>query len=106
YDSHWIGFLHDDFEIVVDLEEVTTVNEVNVRFIQSILDRLFLPRSITVETSADNLSYSFAAYDEQVMNREMNYLTKVYSATFPSRDARYIRIRTAVVPVCPLWHRD
>jgi hypothetical protein len=79
---------------------------VNVRFIQSILDRLFLPRSITVETSADNLSYSFAAYDEQVMNREMNYLTKVYSATFPSRDARYIRIRTAVVPVCPLWHRD
>lgn len=106
YDRHWIGFQHDDFEIVIDLEEVTAVSEVNVRFIQSILDRLFLPQGITVETSRDNHTYRYAARHEQAMNIEKNYMTKVYTAVFPSRQARYIRIRTEVVPVCPLWHRD
>lgn len=106
YDKNWIGFKHDNFDIVIDMEESQIVNEVDIRFIQSILDRLLLPKSISVETSLDGKQYTSASTVNHEINKEKNYLTKVYEVTFDPRNARYVKVKVDVVPVCPLWHRD
>lgn len=106
YDSNWIGFRHDNFEVVINLQEVTEVREINIRFMQSILDRIFLPHGITVETSVDNHAYHYAGQTKHAMDKEKNFMTKVYTSSFPPRKARYLKIKTDVVPTCPLWHRD
>lgn len=106
YDSNWMGFRHENFEVVIDLQEITEIKEVNIRFLQSILDRIFLPQGIIVETSADNHFYQYAGRTEHAMNKEKNYMTKVYTSRFPLRRVRYVKIKTEVVPTCPLWHRD
>jgi len=106
YDENWIGFQHENFEVIVDLENIQEITNVDIRFIQSILDRLFLPHGITVDTSVDGQSYSFAGKVDHQMNSDKNYMTKVYQADFTPRNARFVKVKVKVVPVCPLWHRD
>lgn len=106
YNENWLGFKHDDFEITVDLEKNETVSEVDARFIQSILDRLFLPEGMEVSVSSDNRTYKPVGQTENKMDRKKNYKTKVFGVRFAPCEARYIKVKVKVVPVCPMWHRD
>lgn len=106
YNENWLGFKHDDFEITVDLEKNETVSEVDARFIQSILDRLFLPEGMEVSVSSDNRTYKPVGRTENEMDRKKNYKTKVFGVRFAPCEARYIKVKVKVVPVCPMWHRD
>lgn len=106
YDENWLGFKHDDFEITIDLENIEVVSEVDARFIQSILDRLFLPQGMEVQISSDNRQYVSVGRVENSMDRERNYKTKVLGVRFTPCKARYVKVKVSVVPVCPMWHRD
>ncbi len=106
YDENWIGFKHDNFDIIIDLEEQQEIKEVDIRFIQSILDRLILPKRISIETSLDGNQFTCVSSVNHNMNREKNYMTKVYEAKFNPRNARYVKLKVDVISVCPLWHRD
>lgn len=106
YDENWLGFKHDDFEITIDLENKEVVSEVDARFIQSILDRLFLPQGMEVQISSDNRQYVSVGRVENSMDRERNYKTKVLGVRFTPCEARYVKVKVCVVPVCPMWHRD
>lgn len=106
YDENWLGFKHDDFEITIDLENKEIVSEVDARFIQSILDRLFLPKGMEVQVSSDNRQYVSVGHVENQMDREKNYKTQVLEVRFTPCEARYVKVKVSVVPVCPMWHRD
>lgn len=75
-------------------------------FIQSILDRLFLPQGMEVYVSSDNWTYKPTGGVKNEMDRQKNYKTKVFGVCFTPCNARYIKIKVKVVPVCPMWHRD
>lgn len=106
YDENWLGFKHDDFEITIDLENKEVISEVDARFIQSILDRLFLPQGMEVLISSDNRQYIQVGWTKHEMDRKKNYKTQVLGVKFAPREARYVKVKISVVPVCPMWHRD
>ena len=106
FNRNWLGFKHENFEIVIDLGRQEMFSRVNTRFLQSIYDRMFIPNGIDVLVSNDNKRFVPVKKIANEMDRSKIYKTKVLEATFAPQNSRYVKIRVDVVPVCPSWHQD
>lgn len=106
FNRNWLGFKHDDFEIVIDLGRQEMFSRVNARFLQSIYDRMFIPNGIDVLVSNDNKRFVPVKKIANEMDRSKIYKTEVLEATFAPQNSRYVKIKVDAVPVCPSWHQD
>lgn len=100
----WQGFQGTDFEAVVDLGSKKEFNSVYGSFVQDIRSWIWYPKSITVYTSDDGISFKEQATinngspsdDYEVTLKEIGVKKKM--------SGRYVKFRAANFGKIPVWH--
>ncbi|MBP6625660.1 MAG: discoidin domain-containing protein, partial [Chitinophagaceae bacterium] len=103
--GRWQGFQAQDFEAVIDLGKVQTVNYVAANFLQDQKSWIFYPTQLEFFASTDNINWKLIS--KQAMNKlerddERNTLTKLSAKT--NLKARYIKVKAKNFGKIPDWH--
>ncbi len=101
--KYWHGFSGKDLTATIDLGEEKNIQSIALGCLQHYNDWIFLPQSVTFETSNDGKSFT----EIKTVNNPIDINTKNaifdFKADFPVQSARYIRV-TAKNNICPPGH--
>ena len=103
-DLSWQGFEADDLIATIDMGAIRTINSVQVRFLQSQVFWIFLPRHLVIEHSIDG--NNFELIYENNPNNDFSFEQKIFSyvANIDSLRSRYIRVKGYNLGKCPDYH--
>ena len=103
--GRWLGFAGNDFEAVVDLQQVTEVSKVALSTCVEKGDWIFDARGFIISVSADGVNYT------EVFNEQYPALTEAnpnqiyqHSLEFAPTEARYVKVKALVEHSMPEWH--
>jgi sialate O-acetylesterase len=105
HDGFWQGFQQINFEAVIDLEEVKTINKISIGFLKAIGSWIFPPKKIEYFISEDGINYS--KLNELINGIPSSYgdvVSETFSIDANNSKARYIKIAAENAGVCPGWH--
>lgn len=104
-DGKWQGFEGDDLDVLINLKEIRTLYEIELRFLSDAASWIFLPESIAIFISEDGVSYEefrrsnspppFTAIDPNICR---------YIFECDGVPARYVRVVAGNRGVCPEGH--
>ncbi len=103
-DLSWQGFEGKDLIAKIDLGKITKINEVKIRFLQSQVFWIFLPKRIEFEYSVDGKNFE-KMYEANPKN-EFSYAQEIFTYTVNPKniEARYIRVKARNIMECPDYH--
>ncbi len=92
-DLQWQGFLHD-MDVVVDLEKVTDLHQLSMRFMQLIGPGVYMPNQVEVEVSTDGEHYTeVGVVKNDVSPTDDRLLFKTFTVDLSGHQGRYIRVK-------------
>ncbi|MEA3443828.1 MAG: hypothetical protein U9R19_03795 [Bacteroidota bacterium] len=104
-DENWLGFYGVPAGIKFDLGEIIVVEEICIRFLQDVDNRIFLPVEILFSISEDD---EYWVPYKNILNRESQEGSAVHIKEFSvaanGEKARYIKIEAKYPGPCPQWH--
>ena len=76
-DRMWQGWFDEDVEFTVDLNELTKISEINLRFLEDRDNQILLPQSVNIYGSVDGEKYSLIKHFENTLtdNKEIKITT-------------------------------
>lgn len=106
YNQNWLGFHHQDFEAIIDLEKKLPINQISIDFYFYPLSWIFIPELVTFYISKDGKRWE-KVYEETYQNQEV--LAKASIKKFfkkeLNKEARYIKVKAKSLKTNPEWHR-
>ncbi|MCK4817564.1 discoidin domain-containing protein, partial [bacterium] len=104
-DGNWQGFLGDDLEAIIALNEAIAIEKISVNFSQNIGAMIFLPVSVEFAISEDGKNFKIlSTHENDVSPKQEGALIKEFTTDFNKTNARYVRVKAKSVGVCPAWH--
>lgn len=104
-DENWVVFYGVPAGIKIDLGEIIPIEEICIRFLQDINNRIFLPTEIHYSISLDDEEW---IAHKSYLNRESQEGSPVgikdFSVPGQQQKARYIKIEAKEPGLCPDWH--
>lgn len=104
-DGYWQGFQQVNFEAVIDLGEVKTINQVSAGFLKAIGSWIFPPKKIEYYVSEDGINF---VKKFEIINSEPkengNVTPETYTANIPGTSARFVKVVAENQGTCPDWH--
>lgn len=95
-DGQWQGFLHN-MDVTMDMDSVTSLNNLSVRFMQLIGPGVYMPDSVSVFLSDDNNTFTEAGTAiNDVSPKDRQLLFKTFSINLKGDKARYIRVKAYI----------
>jgi len=105
-DGNWQGFSGVDIEVVIDMGERTSINHVDVSFLQNMTTWIFLPASVDIYFSNDGQEVfdKAAGFLNAVPMEQKESVVKHFGRDFSYINARYVKIVAKNPGPCPEWH--
>jgi hexosaminidase len=104
-DGHWQGFEGTDMDVVIDLGKETAVRSVSSSYMAAVGSWIFLPVNVEYSFSADGTTFtSLGTVVTKSGPADQNHMIERYPISFPSVEARYIRVLARGLITCPPWH--
>ena len=105
-DGLWQGFERDDLDATLDLGRVLRVSSTSVECLNEVESWILLPRRVSFETSIDGNSFTpVGVVENDVPVDSYDRRIKRFTAAFPPRDVRYVRVRAENIGTLPSWHK-
>ncbi|MFO7896639.1 MAG: chitobiase/beta-hexosaminidase C-terminal domain-containing protein [Candidatus Cloacimonadales bacterium] len=105
-DGKWQGFLYDDLEVIIDLEEWQEIKQVKLNFLENHHSWIFLPSEVTLYISPDGENFSEIDSTEYEAAQQYRRSPQIYPTILQVNDsARYLKIVAQNLQYCPAWHR-
>ena len=103
--GRWIGFANNDFEVLVDLQDVMEVSRVGLSTCVEKGDWVFDARGFMVSVSTDGDTYT-EVFNEQYPAMAADDANKIYdhALEFSPVQARYVKVKALVEHSMPEWH--
>ena len=103
-DKSWQGFEAKDLIATIDLGSAKTINEIEVRFLQSQVFWIFLPYHIQIEHSSDGKNFELIY--EDFPSNDFSFEQKIisYKANLGPLESRFIRVKGYNIDQCPDYH--
>lgn len=92
YDDRWQGYT-SSLDCVVDMEEITQINNVSIRFMQLIGPYVFQPQHVELLTSTNGVNYTSQGIIPTTVSRDERKLTFEDYTFYGNWEARYIRLK-------------
>lgn len=103
--GRWIAWKDNDFEVLIDLKNSTTINEIAVN--ANVLQRswLFGARSMQIFTSNDGTYFQLLAEDfyKPMLETDRDGIYE-YKLNFPETKARFVKLKVSTEKMLPSWH--
>ena len=105
-DQKWQGFQQDNLEVVIDLEDITSVSQISIRFLSRIYSWIFQPASVHISYSLDNKVFTpLKDFKNELSPEDPNEEIKAYVYNGEALNMRYIKVIGENIGVCPDWHK-
>ncbi|MCH5328487.1 MAG: beta-N-acetylhexosaminidase [Coprobacter sp.] len=102
-DDRWQGFIDGDFDVVIDLEEITPIKEISAEFMQLKGPYVWVPKQVIISVSADGEQYgTLAVVDNDIPEEEETLQFKTFGWQGESQ-ARYVRYQALSNGIAGGW---
>lgn len=104
-DGYWQGFFGEDLEIVIDLEEKTSINELALGAYQYNLSWIMLPKSIEILGSDDGVEFqSLNKIEHDISAQKEGQFFHEFIIPFKEISTRYVKVIARNYGTLPEWH--
>lgn len=102
----WQGYQSQDFEAVVDLQEIKSISEIHSNYLQDQRSWILMPTKVEYYTSVDNLNFTLLGTSNNDVNpkQEENSIKDFRCISTP-KNARYIKVKAYNFGKLPEWHQ-
>ncbi len=102
----WQGYQSQDFEAVVDLQEIKSISEIHSNYLQDQRAWILMPTKVEYYTSVDNVNFTLLGISSNDVNpkQEENSI-KDFRCTSTPIHARYVKIKAYNFGKLPEWHQ-
>jgi predicted alpha-1,2-mannosidase len=103
----WQGYQSQDFEAVVDLQEVKSITEISARFLQDQRSWILMPTKVEYYISEDNVNFVYYGSVANTLDPkiEENIILNFTANETKSKKARYVKIIAKNFGKLPEWHQ-
>jgi hypothetical protein len=103
----WQGYQSQDFEAIVDLQEVKEIAEVSARFLQDQRSWILMPTKADYYVSEDNVNFKFfgSVANTVAPKAEENTIVNFTSKATKGQKARFIKVIAKNFGKLPEWHQ-
>ena len=101
--KNWLGFEHDDLDVVIDLKKDMMVNKISARFMDNPDGWIFAPVNVEISTSIDGKTYTSQKLTNDKVNVKGNALD-IYTTNLKKANVRYIKVVAHNIGTCPKGH--
>ena len=103
----WQGYQSQDFEAVVDLQEVKDITEISARFLQDQRSWILMPTKVEYYISDDNVNFTYFGSVNNTLDPkiEENTILNFTSTETKSKKARYVKVVAENFGKLPEWHQ-
>ncbi|EAZ96729.1 putative alpha-1,2-mannosidase precursor [Flavobacteria bacterium BAL38] len=103
----WQGYQSQDFEAVVDLQEVKNITEISARFLQDQRSWILMPTKVDYYISEDNVNFTFFGSVNNTLDPKLeeNTILNFTSNETKGRKARYVKVIAKNFGKLPDWHQ-
>jgi hexosaminidase len=103
--KYWHGFPGKDLIATIDLGEEKNIHSLAIGCLQASRDWIMLPQWVKFEISADGKSFTeVKTVANDVSANEQAAVIKDFTASFPERKARFVRVTARVLDQLPKGH--
>lgn len=103
----WQGYQSQDFEAVVDLQEVKDITEISARFLQDQRSWIVMPTKVEYFISEDNVNFTYFGSVNNTLDPkiEENIILNFTANETISKKARYVKVIAKNFGKLPEWHQ-
>jgi predicted alpha-1,2-mannosidase len=103
----WQGYQSQDFEAVVDLQEVKSITEISARFLQDQRSWIVMPTKVEYFISEDNVNFMYFGSVNNTLDPkiEENIILNFTANETKSKNARYVKVIAKNFGKLPEWHQ-
>jgi predicted alpha-1,2-mannosidase len=103
----WQGYQSQDFEAVVDLQEVKDITEISARFLQDQRSWILMPIKVDYYISEDNINFTYFGSVNNTLDPkiEENIILNFTANETKSKKARYVKVIAKNFGKLPEWHQ-
>jgi len=103
----WQGYQSQDFEAVVDLQEVKDINEISARFLQDQRSWILMPTKVEYYISDDNVNFTYFGSINNTLDPkiEENTILNFTANETNNKKARYVKVIAKNFGKLPEWHQ-
>ncbi|MBR1770302.1 MAG: family 20 glycosylhydrolase [Bacteroidales bacterium] len=106
--DRWVGTLGNDYEVTIDLDEKTEINNVSINFLDEEGSWIFLPEYVRIEVSEDGKVWSPLANGktdkENVAGNPKVVCYRAANTGIKKKKYRYVKIFAKSIGLCPENH--
>ena len=104
-DTNWQGIKQKDFDITIDLGDITSLSYISLNFFQHIsATSVMLPTNVLISVSADGMSFQ-EVHNESIETIETrDPVIRRVESTFERQRIGWIKIKATNRGVLPEWH--
>ncbi|QNE41965.1 family 20 glycosylhydrolase (plasmid) [Hymenobacter sp. NBH84] len=103
--KHWHGLSGNDLVATVDLGAPQAVSNLTLGCLQNYRDWIFMPRQVKFEVSTDGTNFKeVGTVQNQVSVDEKDATIRDFTASFPTQQARYVRVTAKNLGANPKGH--
>ena len=104
-DEEWLGFEGTDFEAVVDMGELTKIDQVECGFLLNQGSWIFIPEKVVISISQDGNDYEvIKTFENNARKLNDNIKVRKFKTEINNSSARFIKIHATNIGTCPDWH--
>lgn len=102
----WQGYQSQDFEAVVDLQEMKNISEVSARFLQDQRSWILMPTKVEYYTSENNVNYTLFGSVENTLDPKISTnIILDFMSKQASTKTRYVKVIAKNYGKLPEWHQ-
>ncbi len=101
----WQGYQSQDFEAVVDLQEVKNITEISARFLQDQRSWILMPTKVEYYISDDNVNFIYFGSVANTLDPKVEDNTILNFSSNENKKARYVKIIAKNFNKLPEWHQ-
>lgn len=103
----WQGYQSQDFEAVVDLQEVKSITEISARFLQDQRSWILIPSKVEYYISNDNVNFTYFGSINNTLDPkiEENTILNFTANETNNKKARYVKVIAKNFGKLPEWHQ-
>jgi hexosaminidase len=92
-DKQWLGYT-TNFDIVVDMDSITSLNKIGLRFMQYIGAGVYMPKWVNYSFSNDGINFTTPIkVENDVPENDKKLSFKTFEIKLNNTSARYIRVQ-------------
>ena len=103
----WQGYQSQDFEAVVDLQEIKSITEISARFLQDQRSWIIMPTKVEYYISEDNVNFTYFGSVNNTLDPkiEENIILNFTANETNNKKARYVKVIAKNFGKLPEWHQ-